>query len=275
MSEIKKLAGVRFSPVGKVYHFDAANLDDLRVRDMVVVETSRGWQLGEIAQIVDESNTTFEGVIKKIDRKATPKDLLLRQIWQAKEPEVVQTCKQRAAELNLNNVKIISAEYSFDGIRLTVMFSSDTDEKVDLKSLRQDMQKKYSPATVDIRQIGPRDVAKYLGGMGACGLETRCCSKFLCDFNSISIRMAKDQGVSLTPAEITGMCGRLRCCLLYEYDLYTEIKQRMPKKNKMIMTPIGEGKVIDMNFMLETILVDVPNVGLRTFKSEEIKRIDE
>ena len=275
MSEHKKIAGVRFSPVGKIYHFDAGALDDLIVGDKVVVETSRGWQLGEVGQIIGEDKANIEGGLKKIDRKATPRDLLLRQVWQGKESEVVQISKQRAAELNLYNVKIVTAEYSFDGVRLTIMFSSETEDKVDLKSLRNDMQKKFSPASVDIRQIGPRDVAKLMGGMGACGLEKRCCSKFLCDFNSISIRMAKDQGVSLTPAEITGMCGRLRCCLLYEYDLYTEIKQKMPKKNKMVMTPAGEGKVIDMNFMLETILVEIPNVGLRTFKSEEISKIDE
>ena len=275
MSDNKKIAGVRFSPVGKIYHFDAGNLDDLRVGDKVIVETSRGWQLGEVGQIIDGSKGNTEGGLKRIDRKATPRDLLLRQVWQGKEEEVVQISKQRASELNLYNVKIITAEYSFDGVRLTIMFSSETEDKVDLKSLRNDMQKKFSPASVDIRQIGPRDVAKLLGGMGACGLEKRCCSKFLCDFSSISIRMAKDQGVSLTPAEITGMCGRLRCCLLYEYDLYTEIKQKMPKKNKIVLTPIGEGKVIDMNFMLETVLVEIPTVGLRTFKSDEIKRIDE
>ena len=275
MSEHKKIVGVRFSPVGKIYHFDSGNLEDLIVGDKVVVETSRGWQLGDVGQVVDETKVSSEGGLKKIDRKATPRDLLLRQIWQAKEGEVLQACKQRSAELNLNNIKIISAEYSFDGVRLSIMFSSDTEDKVDLKSLRQDMQKKFTPASVDIRQVGPRDVAKLLGGMGACGLETRCCSKFLCDFSSISIRMAKDQGVSLTPAEITGMCGRLRCCLLYEYDLYTEIKQKMPKKNKMVITPLGEGKVIEMNFMLETILVEILNVGLRTFRSDEITKVDE
>jgi cell fate regulator YaaT (PSP1 superfamily) len=275
MSENKKIVGVRFTKIGKVYHFYTGEVDDLRVGDNVVVETSRGWQLGEVAQVINELKTPIEGGLKKIDRKATPRDLILRQTWQAREEEVLQVCKQRAAELNLYNVKIITTEYSFDGVRLSIMFSSETEEKVDLKSLRQDMQKKYSPATVDIRQIGPRDVAKLLGGMGACGLETRCCSKFLCDFSSISIRMAKDQGVSLTPAEITGMCGRLRCCLLYEYELYTEIKQKMPKRNKMVMTPGGEGKVIDMNFMLETVLVEIPNVGLRTFTNDEIKKIGE
>ncbi|MCE1255520.1 MAG: stage 0 sporulation protein [Anaerolineae bacterium] len=275
MSENIKMIGVRFSRVGKIYHFDSGEIADLREGDMVVVETSRGWQLGEVAQIVKDDRPIPEGGLKKVDRKATPRDLLLRQTWQAKEAEVLKVCQQRVAELDLRGVKIVSAEYSFDGARLTVMFSSDTEEKVELKSLRQDVQKKYSPAQVDIRQIGPRDVAKLLGGMGACGLETRCCSKFLCDFNSISIRMAKDQGVSLTPSEITGMCGRLRCCLLYEYELYTEIKQRMPKRNKIVVTPQGEGKVIDMNFMLETVMVDIPQVGIRIFNREEIKRKDE
>jgi cell fate regulator YaaT (PSP1 superfamily) len=275
MSENIKMIGVRFSRVGKIYHFDSGDIDDIKVSDMVVVETSRGWQLGEVAQIIRDDRPIPEGGLKKIDRRATPRDLLLRQTWQAKEAEVLQVCQQRAAELDLRSVKIVLSEFSFDGSRLTIMFSSDTEEKVELKSLRQDIQKKYAPSQVDIRQIGPRDVAKLLGGMGACGLETRCCSKFLCDFNSISIRMAKDQGVSLTPSEITGMCGRLRCCLLYEYELYTEIKQRMPKKNKMVITPLGEGKVIEMNFMLETVMVEIPQVGLRTFNREEIKRADE
>ena len=275
MNDNTVVVGVRFSKVGKIYHFDSGDISDIREGDMLVVETSRGWQLGEVAQIVKGDKQTPEGGLKKIDRKATPRDLILRQTWQAKEAEVLQICQQRAAELDLRGVKVITTEYSFDGSRLSIMFSSDTEDKVDLKSLRQDMQKKFAPAQVDIRQIGPRDVAKLLGGMGACGLETRCCSKFLCDFNSISIRMAKDQGVSLTPSEITGMCGRLRCCLLYEYELYTEIKQRMPKKNKLVMTPLGEGKVIDMNFLLETVMVEIPQVGLRLFQREEIKRMDE
>ena len=275
MSDNKKVIGVRFSRVGKIYHFESGEIEDIREGDMVVVETSRGWQLGEVAQIVKEEKLNIEGGLKKIDRKATPRDLILRQTWQAKEAEVLQICQQRAREIDLRGVKIVTTEYSFDGSRLSIMFSSETEDKVDLKSLRQDMQKKFSPAQVDIRQIGPRDVAKLMGGMGACGLETRCCSKFLCDFNSISIRMAKDQGVSLTPSEITGMCGRLRCCLLYEYELYAEIKQRMPKRNKMVMTPLGEGKVIDMNFLLETVLVEIPQVGLRSFQREEIKKVDE
>jgi len=210
--------GVRFSVVGKIYHFDASKVPDLRMGDSVVVETTRGWQLGQVAQVVDDPELPPDGEWKQVDRRATPRDLLLRQSWQNREFEVVATCRARAKELRLEGVKIIAAEYSFDGARLAIMFSTENEDKVDLKSLRSEMQKMYAPAQVEMRQIGPRDVAKILGGMGACGLETRCCSKFLTDFSSISIRMAKEQGISLTPTEITGMCGRLRCCLIYEYE---------------------------------------------------------
>jgi cell fate regulator YaaT (PSP1 superfamily) len=269
------IVGVRFSKVGKVYHFDASNLPDLRMGDHVVVETSRGWQLGQIAQLVSEPNSPPEGSWKRVDRLANPRDLLMRQMWQAKEAEVVVNCNARAKELRLSVIKIIAAEFSFDGTRLTIMFASEIEDKVDLKSLRQDMQKMYGPAQVEIRQIGPRDVAKILGGMGACGLETRCCSKFLTDFSSISIRMAKEQGISLTPSEITGMCGRLRCCLIYEYEQYVTARQELPKRNKRVGTPLGEGKVIEVHTLRGAVTVDIPEVGPREFTKEQLQPLDE
>ena len=167
----------------------------------------------------------------------------------------------KSVELNLVGIKIVSAEYSFDGSRLTILFSSETEEKYDLKSLRQDMQKMLAPSQVEMRQIGPRDVAKMVCGMGACGLETRCCCLFLTEFSSISIRMAKEQGISLTPTEITGMCGRLRCCLIYEYDTYVEARQKLPKRNKRVRTPQGEGKVVDVIPLRGAVMVDLPEVG--------------
>ena len=270
------IAGVRFSMVGKIYHFTAGNIPDLSVGDAVIVETSRGWQLGRVVQILPES-ATFAGLssLKPIDRKATPRDLLMRQSWQQKEAGVVEACQTRVRELHLSGVKIIAAEYSFDGSKLTVMYSCETEDKVDLKSLRQDMQKLFSPVQLEMRQIGPRDVAKILGGMGACGLETRCCSRFLCDFNSISIRMAKEQGVSLTPSEITGMCGRLRCCLIYEYETYLELRKGFPKKKKRVITPAGEGKVVDTFPLRGCVMVEIPDVGRREFPLKEIIVPDE
>ncbi len=212
---------------------------------------------------------------KSIDRRATPRDLLLRQTWQMKEAEVVAACQARAAELRLVGIKIISAEYSFDGSRLTILFSTETEEKYDLKTLRQDMQKLYASSQVEMHQIGPRDVAKVLCGMGACGMETRCCCLFLTEFSSISIRMAKEQGISLTPSEITGMCGRLRCCLIYEYDTYVDARAHLPKRNKQVRTPQGIGKVVDIAPLRGSVIVEIPEVGQKEFKGEEVFAVDE
>ena len=267
------VVGVRFSKVGKIYHFVSERVNDVKVGDNVVVETSRGWQLGQVAQIVPNPQRPPEGW-KPIDRRATPRDLLLRQMWQMKEAEVVTNSRNRATELKLNGIKIVSAEYSFDGSRLSIFFSSETEEKYDLKSLRSDMQKAYAPSQVEMRQIGPRDVAKSVCGMGACGLETRCCCLFLTEFSSISIRMAKEQGISLTPTEITGMCGRLRCCLIYEYDTYVDARTRLPKRNKRVRTPQGEGKVVDVIPLRGAVIVDLPEVGYREFNGSEVQVLD-
>jgi cell fate regulator YaaT (PSP1 superfamily) len=269
------IVGVRFSKVGKIYNFNAGSVTNIKMGDSVVVETTRGWQLGTVAQLLNSTNVPEDPNRKTIDRKATPRDLLLRQNWQKKETSVINNCKVRIKELQLEGIKVIAAEYSFDGARLAIMFSSESDDKVDLKSLRQDMQKAYAPSMVEIRQIGPRDVAKMIGGLGACGMEVRCCSLFLTDFCSISIRMAKEQGISLTPNEITGMCGRLRCCLVYEYQQYVDARQTLPKKNKRVITPQGEGRVVDVQVIRQTVLVEIPEVGVREFTKEEIQPADE
>jgi cell fate regulator YaaT (PSP1 superfamily) len=268
------VVGVRFSKVGKIYHFDSRHLESVKVGDAVVVETSRGWQLGEVAQLVNDPDIVIDGAMKPVDRLATPRDLLLRQLWELKEIEVVEQSRKRAAELGLRNIKIIAAEYSFDGSRLVIIYSCESEDKVDLKSLRQDSQRAYAPAQVELRQIGPRDVAKIIGGMGACGLEMRCCSRFLNEFSSISIRMAKDQGISLTPTEITGMCGRLRCCLIYEFETYAEARKGLPKRNKRIATPEGEGKVIDVLPLAGKIRVDIPEVGIREYTREQFEAFE-
>lgn len=252
--------GIRFSKIGKIYHFDAAHLPELKVGEHVIVETTRGRQIGEVIQQIADPSPPPDGNWKPIERRASAADLLLRQNWAQKQTAAMIECRARAAELKLA-VKIVSAEYSFDGSRLTFMFATENDEKdekVDLKSLRKDMQKMFSETQVEMRQIGPRDVAKMLGGMGACGLETRCCSKFLTEFSPISIKMAKEQGISLTPSEITGMCGRLRCCLIYEYEQYVAARKELPKRNKRVISPEGEGKVIDVYPMRNAVMVELP-----------------
>jgi cell fate regulator YaaT (PSP1 superfamily) len=269
------IVGIRFSKIGKVYHFDATEIPDLRNGEPVIVETSRGWQMGSVAEIVENPTTPPEGAWKPVERRATPRDLLMRQSWQNHEGEVIAAARKRAGELNLSGMKVVAAEYSFDGLRLAILFNTESEEKVDLKSLRSDMQRQFAPAQVELRQIGPRDVAKLLGGMGACGMESRCCSKFLTEFSSISIRMAKEQGISLTPTEITGMCGRLRCCLIYEYEQYVAARAQLPKRNKRVITPLGEGKVVDVSPLREMVLVEIPEQGVREYHKDELKPADE
>jgi cell fate regulator YaaT (PSP1 superfamily) len=188
-------------------------------------------------------------------------------------------CRARAAELGLKDIKIIAAEYNYDGTRLAFLFSADNEEKTDLKSLKKDMSDLYPNTHIEMRQIGPRDVAKLLGGMGACGIETRCCSKFLTEFSPISIKMAKEQGISLTPEEITGMCGRLRCCLIYEYEQYVQARKELPKRNKKVITPKGEGKVVDVLPMSNQVIVQIEDAeGKRTrqtFSREDLQPWDE
>jgi cell fate regulator YaaT (PSP1 superfamily) len=273
------IIGVRFTRVGKVYHFDATSLGEVAAGEHVVVDTSRGRHLGEVVQVLVEPPARPDGGWKRVDRRATPRDLLLQQTWRGRQTEAMINCRARAAELGLRGVKIVAAEYNYDGSRLVLMFSTDSDDKPDLKSLRKDMQSLYPNTQVELRQIGPRDVAKILGGMGACGLETRCCSKFLTDFSPISIKMAKEQGISLTPTEITGMCGRLRCCLIYEYEQYVEARKQLPKRNKRVVTPRGEGKVIDALPLAGRVMVLMDNLEdkhiVMTFDRDELQPWDE
>lgn len=279
-TDIKPIIGVRFSKVGKIYHFDSSTVPDLKVGEQVIVDTTRGRHLGEVVQTLTEIPPQPEGGWKMVERRANPRDLLLQQSWRQKQTEAMINCRTRAAELGLlDTIKIVAAEYNYDGSRLAFLFSTELEEKVDLKSLRKDMAEMHPHTHIEMRQIGPRDVAKILGGMGACGIETRCCSKFLTEFSPISIKMAKEQGISLTPEEITGMCGRLRCCLIYEYEQYVEARKTLPKRNKRVVTPKGEGKVIDVMPMSDKVMVLIEVEGERpqyhSFLREEIQPWDE
>jgi cell fate regulator YaaT (PSP1 superfamily) len=269
------VVGVRFQKTGKIYHFDASACQDIQVGDFAVVETTRGRQLGEVITLVVNPSPPPEGAWKPIVRKATPRDMVLRQLWQKKELEATINCRARLAESNLPGVKIVAAEFTYDGERLAFLYTTESEAKVDLRRLRTAMQRIYPKSQVEMRQIGPRDVAKLLGGMGACGLETRCCSMFLTDFSPISIKMAKEQGISLTPSEITGMCGRLRCCLVYEYEHYVEARKILPKRNKRVVTPQGDGKVIDVYPLRQAVIVLLDNGQRREFPHTDLQPWDE
>jgi cell fate regulator YaaT (PSP1 superfamily) len=269
------IVGLRFQHIGKIYHFDASSFKDVQPGDYVVVETSRGAQLGQIVQFVNNPDRSMTSGLKSIMRIATPQDLLVRQQWKHREEETLATCREKVIELGLTDVKIVSAEFSLDGIRLLFVFSSENGEKTDLKSLKRAMQRTYPQTHVEMHLVGPRDVAKTLGGMGACGLECRCCAAFLTEFSPISIKMAKEQGISLTPTEITGMCGRLRCCLVYEYEQYVEARKQLPKRGKLVITPRGNGKVLDVVPLKGAILVELEQGGQHEFLQQDIQPFEE
>jgi cell fate regulator YaaT (PSP1 superfamily) len=273
----KEIVGIRFQKIGKMYHFDASGYDGVQPGDYVVVNTSRGQQLGEVVGLFDDPPKPPKGTWKRIERKATPNDLLLRQNWEKKELEVMIQCRALVTEKQMVGLKIVKAEFSFDGKTLSILYSTEEDSEVNLSPLIKEVKKSFPQVKVEFRRIGPRDVAKIIGGMGACGLEVRCCSTFLTEFSPISIKMAKAQGVSLDPSEITGMCGRLRCCLIYEYELYVEARKELPKRGTRVVTPSGEGKVIDAMPLRNTIVVrlDDEDKTRAEFSRDEVEPWDE
>jgi len=261
------IVGVRFMPVGKVYHFDALRVPDVRVDDWVVVNTSRGKQMGQVAAINPPKHNPADGPLKSIERLATNRDLALKKYWETQEVSAMVSGREKARELDLP-LKIIKAEYTFDGQRLAFLYVLDEGiENLDVEPLRAKLQPEFK-AKVEMRLTGPRDAAKIIGGAGACGMSERCCAKFLTEFSPVSVKMAKEQGLSLNPSDITGMCGRLRCCLIYEYEQYVEARKQLPKRNKEVNTPFGKGRVLDALPLKDAVLVLVGETV------QEVARVD-
>lgn len=258
---MKQVIGVRFQQVGKIYSFLNTVAPDLNTGDFVIVETSRGLEMGWVATVREPGTSTRrEGEpLKAILRKATAQDLLLRERYRSLEKETLKQARMAAVEQNIR-FKLAKAEYTFDGSRLTLYYGSE--KEVDLSRLQRELGRRLE-TRVEFRQVGPRDVAKMMGGSGACGLEVRCCSAFLTDFQPISIRMAKAQDLPLVPTEIAGMCGRLRCCLAYEYEFYKDARKGMPKLGKWVEGQDIRGKVVDRNIPKQTVTIQAEN-GVRT-----------
>ena len=247
------IAGVRFQPSGKIYHFDASDVEDLRPGDFAVVETVRGTQLGEVVNIRPPRDGEDARMLKPIKQRATGRELALRQWWQDREDEALELAREEVEARDIP-IKIVLAEYTLDGERLTLLYGSE-ERHLNLRELENWLQRELD-TRVELLKIGPRDQAKLMGGCGACG-GPRCCSHFLPDFTSISIKMAKKQGVSLHPSAITGMCDRLRCCLHYEYDQYVEALRDLPRRKRVVKTPYGEGRVIDLVPLKHTVVVSI------------------
>lgn len=265
-TERTSVVGVRFQKLGKLYHFKLnQSHKDVEPGDYVVVETKRGRQLGQVISFIDPKQVHRQRGMRPIERKANPRDMVMKQVWETKELDALISCREKAARYNIRDAKFVKAEYSFDGSWLTFHYTTEN-KKLDIHQLRQALGKQFR-TKIEMRLIGPRDVAKIMGGYGACGAP-RCCSTFLTEFSPISIRMAKAQGISLSPQEITGMCGRLRCCLVYEYEQYVEARKTLPKPGKRVGTPYGEGKVRDVRVLRDAVLVYINGEYHEVFRHE-------
>lgn len=267
------IVGIRFHGGGKTYHFDASSVPEIKKGEYVIVETSRGQQLGQVVSFLDPGKKNGRNW-KSILRSATSRDLVMRQVWEKKEQKVLESCRELAGEeKSLEEVKFVSAEFSLEGENLVFLYCYEGNDDPNLGNLLNKLKKDNPKTKLELRRIGPRDSAKIIGGMGACGREVRCCTEFMTEFIPISIKMAKEQGISLAPSEITGMCGRLRCCLKYENEQYKEAKKNLPKHGKRVNTPRGEGKVIRVNALSQKISVNLGEDGIHEFDPDEVERI--
>lgn len=265
ITERTSIIGLRFQKLGKLYHFKVGSNNDIDPGDYAIVETKRGRQLGQVISFIDPEQVHRLKGMRTVERKANPRDLVMKQVWESKELDALISCREKAANLNIKDAKFVKAEYSFDGSWLTIHYATEN-KKLDVKPL-QNMLRRTFHTRIEMRLIGPRDVAKLMGGYGACGAP-RCCSTFLTEFSPVSIRMAKAQGISLSPQEITGMCGRLRCCLVFEYEQYVEAKKHLPKMGKMVGTPHGVGKVRDVRALKDAVLVVVDGEYHEVFRHD-------
>lgn len=261
------VVGVRFKRAGRVYYFDPAGLD-LSIDEIVVVESARGTELG---RVVIGPKQVLESEIKEplrpVLRKATPEDLKQRDVFKSKEQDALARCEKKIAQHQLP-MKLVGAEYNFDGSRLTFYFTADG--RVDFRELVKDLGSTFR-TRIELRQIGVRDEAKLLGGVGRCG-RTVCCASFLGEFAPVSIRMAKDQDLPLNPMKISGLCGRLLCCLNYENEVYCEAKQRLPKCGEEVITPSGPGKIVGINILKETVSVELDSKSTVELPTTHIQR---
>ena len=259
---MKTIVGVRFRKPGKVYFFDPGYIK-LKIKDKVVVETSMGEDVGEVAiarrEMPEEKITT---PLKKVIRLANKKDLKRLEDNKEKEKKAFNTCKEKIKKHNLD-MNLIDVEYKFDNSKIIFYFTADG--RIDFRELVKDLAAIYK-TRIELRQIGVRDEVKKIGGNGVCGRELCCCT-FLNNFDIVSIKMAKEQCTSLNPSKISGNCGRLMCCLKYEQEVYEEKLKRLPKVGSLVKTPDGEGTVSGVEVLKEALKVQFKKDDITTYKT--------
>ncbi|MEG6521317.1 PSP1 domain-containing protein [Desulfotomaculum sp. 1211_IL3151] len=247
-----RVVGVRFKKAGKVYYFDPVDIS-LNKGEHVVVETTRGIEYGEV--VVAPRDVADEEVVaplKQVLHKATPEDDHQVAANREKEQKAYEVALEKIA-LHQLPMKLISVEQTFDGNKIIFYFTADG--RIDFRELVKDLAAVFR-TRIELRQIGVRDEAKMVGGLGCCGREL-CCASWLADFAPVSIRMAKEQNLSLNPTKISGICGRLMCCLKYENDVYEEAKADYPEIGTQVLAPDGEGKIIAVNIFRKTVSVEL------------------
>lgn len=262
-----RIVGVRFRRAGKVHYFDPGELE-LNPGDSVIVETPRGVELGTVviapSQVADSE---LSEAPRPVIRRAEAHDQRQMTYFEGKETDAFRRCKEKIAKHGLP-MKLVSADYNFDGGRLTFLFTADG--RVDFRDLVKDLAGTFR-TRIELRQIGVRDEAKCIGGLGRCG-RALCCASFISEFAPVSIKMAKDQDLPLNPTKISGICGRLMCCLAYENECYCAAKQRLPRVNETVGTPQGFGRVIAVNTLSETVTVELASNALATIAVSEVLR---
>lgn len=261
--------GVRFKNVGKMYYF---NPGDARPKkgDHAIVETARGVECGEVTMECREvSDDNIVQPLKKVIRIATKEDLARVEDNHRREKSAFEICCKKIAAHKLE-MKLVDVEYTFDNSKILFYFTADG--RVDFRELVKDLAGVFR-TRIELRQIGVRDESKMLGGIGICG-RPFCCATFLGGFQPVSIKMAKEQGLSLNPVKISGACGRLMCCLKYEQEAYQDLLRSTPKVNAVVITPDGKGTVIDQNILtgMLTIQLDkAPDAAPKTFHMKDVK----
>lgn len=266
-----EVVGVRFKKAGKIYYFDPNNLD-INAGNYVIVETARGIEFGEcVIGIKEIPESDIIAPLKSVIRVVEKEDINKHKENKLKEKDALEICLKKVEEHGLN-MKLIDVEYTFDNNKVIFYFTADG--RVDFRELVKDLATIFK-TRIELRQIGVRDEAKMLGGMGACG-RTLCCSTFLGDFASVSIKMAKEQNLSLNPTKISGICGRLMCCLNYEQSTYEDIRQRLPKVGSIVRIGDIQGEVVSNSTVKESVKVKYKRIDeeiIEEFKIDNIELI--
>ena len=266
---MQKIVGIKFKSVGKIYFFDPGQIY-LRVGDNVIVETARGLEYGTVASKVRSvPEDSLKHAVKPVLRKGTPEDAITNDNNLRKAIDATRICQQQIDKDGLG-MKLVRAEYTFDCSKVIFYFTADG--RVDFRELVKELAGIFR-IRIELRQIGVRDEAKLIGGIGCCGREL-CCNKWMGDFEPVSIKMAKEQGLSLNPGKISGICGRLLCCLQYEHENYECVLKKMPSLGDKVRTPDGNGVVTKLNVLAEKVTVDFGEDGVRDYEMDKLKVIE-